>query len=327
MSIPSAVLDLELRPGRPLVLRADPDGDAPAWAAAHRRALREVLLEHGAVLVRGLGIGDAATAGDVFGALVDSLVPEREAFAPRRPLGGDVLSATPWPANQAMCMHPELSYGVEVPGLVLFACLEAPSRGGATGVADSAAVLEALPEDLVSRFEREGWLLVRSYTGEIGASVAEAFGTDDRSAVEEYCRAHAIETDWLADGTLRTRQRRSAVVRHPVTGRRCWFNQIAFLNEWTLDPEVREYLVDVYGEDGLPFTTRFGDGEPAGEDVVARINAVYEAHTVREPWQAGDLLVVDNIRCAHDRQPYEGTREVVVGLADPVRPADGAVPR
>ena len=135
-------------------------------------------------------------------------------------------------------------------------------------MADSPTVLDALPAELVERFEREGWLLTRSYNDEIGASVAEAFGTDDRGAVERYCRANAIEFEWQPDGGLRTRQRRSAVVRHPVTGQRCWFNQIAFLNEWTIDPEVREYLVDVYGADGLPFNTRFGNGDPIGEDVV-----------------------------------------------------------
>ena len=171
-------------------------------------------------------------------------------------------------------------------------------------------MLDALPADLVERFEREGWLLARTYNDEIGATVEEVFGTADRAAVEAYCRAHAIEFDWQPDGALRTRQRRSAVVRHPVTGRRCWFNQVAFLNEWTLAPEVREYLVDVYGDDGLPFTTRFGDGDPIGEDVVALLNEVYEAHTVREPWQAGDLMLVDNIRTAHSREPFEGTREV-----------------
>src|SRR2546426_4046189 len=32
------------------------------------------------------------------------------------------------------------------------------------------------------------------------------------------------------------------------------------------DREVREYLVDLYGEDGLPFNTRFGNGDPIGED-------------------------------------------------------------
>ena len=142
------------------------------------------------------------------------------------------------------------------------------------------------------------------------------------AAVESYCRANAIEFAWQPDGGLRTRQRRSAVVRHPVTGRRCWFNQIAFLNEWTMDPEVREYLVDVYGDDGLPFNTRFGNGDPIGEDVVQLLNEVYEAHTVREPWQPGDLMLVDNIRTAHSREPYTGPREVLVGMADPVRLAE-----
>src|SRR5438270_205867 len=97
--------------------------------------------------------------------------------------------------------------------------LDVDMRPGRPAVvrADAGAVLASLPADLVARFEREGWLLVRSY-GEIGASVAEAFGTDDRAAVEAYCRANGIEWEWQPDGGLRTRQRRSAVVTHPVTG-------------------------------------------------------------------------------------------------------------
>ena len=46
-----------------------------------------------------------------------------------------------------------------------------------------------------------------------------------------------------------------------------------------MDPEVHEYLVDVYGADGLPFNTRFGNGDPIGEDVVELLNEVYEANT------------------------------------------------
>jgi alpha-ketoglutarate-dependent taurine dioxygenase len=219
-------------------------------------------------------------------------------------------------------MHHELSYTLEFPGLMLFACLTASSDGGATAVADSPTVLGALPTELVARFERQGWLLTRSYNDEIGASVAEAFGTDDHGAVERYCRANAIEVEWQPDGGLRTRQRRSAVVRHPATGQRCWFNQIAFLNEWTLAPEVREYLVDVYGSDGLPFNTRFGNGDPIGEDVVHLINEVYDANTAREPWQAGDLMLVDNLRTAHSREPFVGPRDVLVAMTDPVRLAN-----
>jgi hypothetical protein len=166
--------------------------------------------------------------------------------------------------------------------------------------------------------------LIRNYNDEIGASIAAAFGTDDRGAVERYCRANAIDFEWRPDGTLRTRQRRSASVRHPLSGRRCWFNQIAFLNEWTIDPEVREYLVDLYGEDGLPFTTRFGNGDPIGADVVQLINAVYDAHTVREAWQAGDLMLVDNVRTAHAREAFAGPREILVAMADAVHLAECA---
>ena len=309
---------LQLHP----ILQADPTGDAPGWAAENRDALRALVAEHGSVRVRGLGLRDAAEAGAVFRRLAGELMGDTEAFAPRQPISDGVYSSSTWPPNQPMCMHHELSYALESPGLMLFACLGAPAAGGATAVADSATVLAALPSDLVERFEREGWLLTRSYNDEIGASVAEAFGTEDRGAVERYCRANAIQFEWQPDGGLRTRQRRSAVVRHPVTGQRCWFNQIPFLNEWTIAPEVREYLVDVYGADGLPFNTRFGNGDPIGEDVVELLNKVYEANTAREPWQAGDLLVVDNVRTAHSREPFEGPREVLVGMADPVRLAD-----
>jgi alpha-ketoglutarate-dependent taurine dioxygenase len=287
-----------------------------------RDELRAAVAERGWVRIGGLGLRDAGEVGAVFRELATGLMTEREAFAPREALADGVLSSSKWPSNQPMCMHHELSYALEFPGLLLFACLSAPTAGGATAVADARAVLEALPADLVERFERDGWLLERSYNGEIGASVAEAFGTDDRLEVERYCRANAIEFEWQPDGGLRTRQRRRAVARHPVTGERCWFNQVAFLSEWTMAAEVRELLVDLYGEDGLPFNTRFGDGAPIGEDVVALINDVYDAHTISEPWQAGDLLLVDNVRIAHSREAFEGPREVLVGLADPVRAAE-----
>ncbi|MFE3268732.1 TauD/TfdA family dioxygenase [Streptomyces sp. NPDC059215] len=318
----AALPEVELHPGKPPILWVDAPADAPAWAAENREALRGQVTEHGALLVRGLELRAPDQVGSVFRGLGGDLLEDREAFAPREIRGPGLYSSSVWPANQPMCMHHELSYRQEFPGLMLFACLTAPGQGGATAVADAERVLQALPAALTERFEREGWLLTRSYNDEIGASLTESFGTDDRAAVERYCRDNAIDFTWEPDGTLRTRQRRDAVVRHPVTGRACWFNQIAFLNEWTLAPEVREYLVDVYGEDGLPFNTRFGDGSPIGEDVVKLVNATYEEHTRREPWRAGDLLLVDNVRTAHSREAFTGEREVLVAMAEPRRSAD-----
>ena len=318
MSTSPSLLDLEVRPGKPPLLRIDATDDAPRWAARHRDALRAAVVEHGSLLVRGLGLRDAAGIEAAFRQL-GSLMIEREAFAERRRYSEHLYSSSKWPPGQPMCMHHELSYALELPSLMLFACLTAPTDGGATPVADSASVLQSLPAELVDRFKRTGWLLIRNYNDEIGTSIAEAFGTDDRRAVESYCRANAIEFEWQPNGGLHTRQRRSAVVRHPRTGQRCWLNQVAFLNEWTMDPEVREYLVDVYGEHGLPFNTRFGDGDPIGADVVQLINQVYEENTARERWQSGDLMLLDNVRTAHGREPYEGPREVLVAMADPVK--------
>jgi hypothetical protein len=305
------------------VLRAEARGDAERWVAQHRDALRTLVTEHGSLLVRGLGLRDVAETGAVFHRL-GSLMSETEAFAPRRRYAQGVYSSSKWPPNQPMCMHHELSYTLEPPSLMLFACLTAAASGGATPVADSVAVLDALPTDLVERFEQTSWLLIRNFNEDIGASLADAFGTDDHGAVESYCRAHAIDFEWRPGGALRTRQRRRAVVPHPIDGRRCWFNQIAFLNEWTLDLELREYLVDVFGEDELPFNTRFGNGDPIGADIVQTINETYQAHTVCERWEAGDLLLVDNIRTAHARESFEGPREVVVAMADAVHLADGS---
>jgi alpha-ketoglutarate-dependent taurine dioxygenase len=217
-----------------------------------------------------------------------------------------------------MCLHHELSYARPTPSRLVFTCLSAPTTGGATPLADAAAVLRDLPTPLASRFADEGWQLRRSHNDLVGVDWPQAFGTNVADEVERYCAEHAIEWEWDASGALRTRRRRDAVVTHPVSGEPLWFNQIAFLNEWTMDPDVREYLLLELGPDGLPYNTFYGGGDPLNKSTVDLINEVYAAHTVREPWQAGDVLVVDNLRTAHGRDPYQGDREIVVALADPV---------
>lgn len=178
---------------------------------------------------------------------------------------------------------------------------------------------------MVDRFEREGWELIRNYY-EFGLGWAETFGTGDRAVVEEYGAANALDCTWTEEGGLRTRQRRPAVLRHPVTGRRGWFNQAAFLHESALDPVVREYLESLYGPEGLPFRTTYGNGAPIPTEVVDTINGAYQSACWSEPWQDGDLLVLDNLRMAHGRDAYEGERRIVALFGEPVRVAGHATP-
>lgn len=315
---------LELAARRPPVLRvarALPPGHAAGWAAEHRAPLTAALRDHGAVLVRGLGIAEPADVAAVARELGGELVrPDREAFARRTALGRGAHSSLEWPPDQPMCMHHELSYALEAPRLLAIGCLTAPATGGVTGLADAEAVLAALPAEITDRFGARGWLLLRSYQELVGVPWQEAFGTADRDEVLAYCAANDISADWRPGGGLRTSQHRPAIVKHPDTGRPCWFNQVAFLNEHTMDPAVRDYMVVEFGPHGLPFTTRHGDGDPIDPRTIAVINDVYEAATVREPWRTGDLLLVDNIRTAHSREPYTGRREIALAMSGPVRP-------
>src|SRR5260370_2113437 len=127
-----------------------------------------------------------------------------------------------------MCTQHEVSSAVELPSLMLFACLVAPAGGGEPPVADSPNVLNALPADLVERFERVGWLLIRNYNNDIGASVAEAFGADDRRAVESYCRANAIQFEFQPHAQLPTSHPPSPYLGPPPTPHRHSFHHIAF---------------------------------------------------------------------------------------------------
>ena len=131
----TSLLAVDLRPGRhaPMLRGRAPQATHRGWAAGHRDALRAVVAEHGSVLVRGLGLRDAGRgrrrlprAGH------RGLMAEQEAFAPRQTYADGVYSSSKWPPNQPMCMHHELSYTLEFPGLMLFACLSAPTEGGAT---------------------------------------------------------------------------------------------------------------------------------------------------------------------------------------------------
>lgn len=68
-------------------------------------------------------------------------------------------------------------------------------------------------------------------------------------------------------------------------------------------------------ESELPSNTYFGDGEPIPDDVIAHVAAAYASASSQFPWQAADLLVLDNMRVAHARNPYDGPRRILTAMA------------
>lgn len=80
---------------------------------------------------------------------------------------------------------------------------------------------------------------------------------------------------------------------------------------------TRSSLLAGLTEDDLPFNTYYGDGSPFEAATLDEIRAAYQQETVSFPWQAGDILMVDNMLAAHGREPYTGQRQVLVAMAEP----------
>ena len=312
-------LQPDIRDDGQVTVSADEVTDAPQWAASHRGYIYSLLLRHGAVLVTGLPIRSGADLVGIRDALGLRPAQLREQFAARRDLGDGVYTMPEWAADREQCLHHEQGYNIEVPRTLLVACLTPADVGGAMLLGDTRAALLTLPAHLVERFRTEGWLLERNFRPRFGLPWTMAFGTESPDEVERYCDERLIAWEWRRDGALHATQRRAAIVTHPVTGEECWFNDVAFFSQWSVDTAERNILLSAFGADGLPFNTYFGGGDLLDPDSWRRILDGYDAVLRRIPWRTGDLLLLDNILTAHGREPYVGTWEIAVAPAAPVR--------
>jgi alpha-ketoglutarate-dependent taurine dioxygenase len=304
----------------PLTFTAARPGDSLSDAlAGHKNALGRTLASAGAVLYRGF----APISGEELDALVRSLssAPYRndEESSPRNHVYGNVYTSTNYRSEMDIFPHNENSYKKEIPTKLFFYCVHPGSEGGATPIVDCRKVLNRIDHAVRRRFEARRWMYVRNYTAGIGVPWQEAFNTQSRDEVEAYCRSQDIQFEWHGDESLKTWQIRDPIVRHPVSGDAAWFNHATFFNIETLDADLRASLREMFGDDGLPHNTYYGDGGPIEPEVVHMLQQAYLAEALPVAWESGDLLIVDNLITAHARKPFKGERRIYLAQADPVQ--------
>ncbi|WP_410666179.1 TauD/TfdA family dioxygenase [Amycolatopsis sp. lyj-84] len=300
-----------------------PGVDLAAWLAANREPLRELLHSHGAVLFRGFGISGAENLERLVLAVSPEAMNYVYGSTPRTREMRQVYTSTEYPASESIPMHNELAYATTWPMRLWFLSEKAAQTGGATPLADSRRVYERIPRDVRDRFATHGVMYVRNYGSGMDLTWQQAFETNDPAVVEQFCTDSGIEFTWLPDQRLRTQQVAQAVVRHPVTGEWAWFNQAHLFHPVSLPSDVRGSLLEALDPIDLPRNALYGDGTPIEDEVIATINAAFDAEYRAEAWSDGDALLIDNVLTAHGRQPYTGPRKVLVAMAEPASSMPG----
>ncbi|MHA7685169.1 condensation domain-containing protein [Cupriavidus sp. PET2-C1] len=307
-----------LSPGQTFPIVIEPttlDLDPVAWALAHRQDIEATLCRHGGILLRGFGL----RTPQEFERFAESIEPGLYGSygdLPKKEGGRNTYRSTPYPEREMILYHNESAHLSRWPRKQWFFC-ELPSPvGGATPIVDCREMYRRLPRELAARFESKGLRYVRTFNDKLDVSWRDFFKTDSRDEVEARLRASGTDFAWLDADTLQTREQCPAVIAHPVTGERSFFNQVQLHHTACLDPEVRRDLLEIVGPQRMPRQVLFGDGSPIGDDVMALIGELYEACAVRFQWRQGDVVMLDNMLAAHARDPFEGPRKIVVAMGD-----------
>jgi alpha-ketoglutarate-dependent taurine dioxygenase len=286
------------------------------WVGGNRQHIEQELLRYGAILFRDFNVNTVDEFEQFMKSLTGELLDYSYRSTPRTQVSGKIYTSTEYPAHQTIPLHNEMSYTRQWPMMLGFFCMETAVEGGETPIADSRKVYRRIDSSIRDRFSQKKVCYVRNYDDALDLAWQNVFQTADREDVEQFCLKAGIEFQWKNDKWLSTSEVCQAVAEHPETGEIVWFNQAHLFHVSSLEPEIRDSLVNSSG--GAPPRNAFyGDGGLIDEADLEEIRAAYEKETIIFHWQKRDILLLDNMLMAHGRKPYRGARKIVVGMGRP----------
>lgn len=306
---------------KPIIKGLDP----LLWGAKNREFIEKNLLKYGAILFRNFEIETVDKFEQFITAICQPALEYKYRASPRTQVSGNIYTSTDYPADQSIFPHNEHSYSPTFPLRILFFCLTPAPEGGETPIGKCRNILQQIDRDIQNRFQAKKIMYMRNFGDSFGLPWQTVFQTTDKTKVETYCRQNNIQWEWKEGERLRTKQVGSAFVSHPQTKEKIWFNHATFFHVSTLPSQIHNTLISGFKEEDLPTNTYYGDGSPIEASVLDHLRNAYQQEMMTFSWQKGDVLLLDNMLAVHGRYPYQGFRQIVVGMAQAINSKDVAI--
>lgn len=285
-----------------------------AWLSEEGEALKQLLIRHGAMLLRGFPLTSAEQFEEHLNHTPFENMPYVGGAAPRNQVASRIVTANEAPASEKIPFHHEMAQTPNPPGYIFFYCDIAAPSGGATSILHSGEIYRRFAERhpaVAAKIEAEGVRYIRvmpeqtDNNSAIGRSWKETFQVDNPADAEKVMREAGMRWQWLDDGNLRTETATLPAVRYDAEiDQKVFFNSInAVYNGWNDSRNTGETAVVT------------GDGQYMDAAVMADITAAMDELAVNFKWQPGDVLWISNYSVLHARQPYEGERRILASIA------------
>lgn len=300
----------------PIIKAAENNIEWRPWITNNKDQLQKNLMQYGMLLFRHFSLTNVDDFHDFMAIFSSQSHSYEHGSTPRTQITERVFTSTEYPSDQIIPFHSEMSYTNSWPMKLWFYCAQPAKQGGMTPLADNRRVLASLPSTIVEKFKKLGVKYVRNFHDEhLGVSWQSTFQTDSPQQVESYCQQQGIRCIWFGK-RLRTEQICQGVSIHPVSHEEVWFNQAHLFHYSSLEPEIRDFLLNDFGEDYMPRNAYYGNGEPIESEVLDTIRACFNKHRIEFEWCPYDVLMLDNMLVAHARDSFTGPRKIYVGMAD-----------